>query len=153
MILFTSATVGIFGALIALVLVALIIIKRYRIAKPDEAIIVTGGKGKEVVDPTTGHKSRDLSGQKVVTGGGVFAVSYTHLDVYKRQIEGREALVHANRVIARENGDTRAEQNMLGAACDRGEHDLWARNGEIVAVMLAERDRVDTELILSLIHI
>ena len=76
MILFTSATIGIFGALIALVLVALIIIKRYRIAKPDEAIIVTGGKGKEVVDPATGHKSRDLSGQKVVTGGGVFVLPF-----------------------------------------------------------------------------
>ena len=46
MFLFSSATVGIFGAIIALVLIALIIIKRYRIAKPDEAIIVTGGKGK-----------------------------------------------------------------------------------------------------------
>ena len=76
MVLFTSATIGIFGALIALVLVALIIIKRYRIAKPDEAIIVTGGKGKETVDPTTGHKTRDLSGQKVVTGGGVFVLPF-----------------------------------------------------------------------------
>ena len=76
MILFTSATIGIFGALIALVLVALIIIKRYRIAKPDEAIIVTGGKGKEVIDPATGLKSRDLSGQKVVTGGGVFVLPF-----------------------------------------------------------------------------
>lgn len=76
MFLFTSATVGIFGAVIALVLIALIIIKRYRIAKPDEAIIVTGGKGKEVVDPTTGHRTRDLSGQKVVTGGGVFVLPF-----------------------------------------------------------------------------
>lgn len=75
MFLFSSATIGIFGALIALVLVALIIIKRYRIAKPDEAIIVTGGKGKLVRDQQ-GQESRDLSGQKVVTGGGVFVLPF-----------------------------------------------------------------------------
>ncbi|UOQ61712.1 SPFH domain-containing protein [Leucobacter rhizosphaerae] len=75
MFLASPAIVGVFGAIIALVLIALVIIKRYRIAKPDEAIIVTGGKGKEVVD-AAGHKSRDLSGQKVVTGGGVFVVPF-----------------------------------------------------------------------------
>ena len=75
MILFTPAIIGIFGAVIALVLIALIIIKRYRIAKPDEAIIVTGGKGKEVRG-TDGSVTRDLSGQKVVTGGGVFVLPF-----------------------------------------------------------------------------
>lgn len=75
MFLASPAIVGIFGAVIALVLVALVIIKRYRIAKPDEAIIVTGGKGKEVVD-LAGNRGRDLSGQKVVTGGGVFVVPF-----------------------------------------------------------------------------
>ncbi|MGW9021031.1 SPFH domain-containing protein [Leucobacter chromiiresistens] len=75
MFLASPAIVGIFGAVIALVLIALVIIKRYRIAKPDEAIIVTGGKGKEVVD-AAGNRGRDLSGQKVVTGGGVFVVPF-----------------------------------------------------------------------------
>lgn len=75
MLFLTPAIIGIFGAVIALVLIALVIIKRYRIAKPDEALIVTGGKGKEVVDPT-GKTSRDLSGQKVVTGGGVFVLPF-----------------------------------------------------------------------------
>ena len=75
MLLFSSATIGIFGAIIALVLIALIIVKRYRIAKPDEAIIVTGGKGKMVRDQQ-GHETRDLSGQKVVTGGGVFVLPF-----------------------------------------------------------------------------
>ncbi|MFC5338039.1 flotillin family protein [Leucobacter denitrificans] len=75
MILMTPAIVGIFGAVVALVLIALVIIKRYRIAKPDEAIIVTGGKGKEV-RTADGSVTRDLSGQKVVTGGGVFVVPF-----------------------------------------------------------------------------
>lgn len=71
----SPAIIGIFGAVIALVLIALIIIKRYRIAKPDEAIIVTGGKGKEVRS-VDGKTTRDLSGQKVVTGGGVFVLPF-----------------------------------------------------------------------------
>ena len=73
--IFSPAIIGIFGAVIAIVLVALVIIKRYRIAKPDEAIIVTGGKGKEV-RAADGTVSRDLSGQKVVTGGGVFVLPF-----------------------------------------------------------------------------
>ncbi|MGK0716313.1 flotillin family protein [Leucobacter sp. W1153] len=75
MLFATPAIVGVFGAIIALVLVALVIIKRYRIAKPDEAIIVTGGKGKEIRG-TDGSVNRDLSGQKVVTGGGVFVLPF-----------------------------------------------------------------------------
>lgn len=75
MLLMTPAIVGVFGAVIALVLIALVIVKRYRIAKPDEAIIVTGGKGKEV-RTSDGTTTRDLSGQKVVTGGGVFVVPF-----------------------------------------------------------------------------
>ncbi|QIK63933.1 flotillin family protein [Leucobacter viscericola] len=75
MIFSSPAIIGVFGAVVALVLIALVIIKRYRIAKPDEAIIVTGGRGKEIVDPV-GNKSRDLSGQKVVTGGGVFVLPF-----------------------------------------------------------------------------
>ncbi len=75
MLFATPAIIGIFGAVIALVLVALVIIKRYRIAKPDEAIIVTGGKGKEV-HASDGTVTRDLSGQKVVTGGGVFVLPF-----------------------------------------------------------------------------
>lgn len=75
MMFFSSTIVAVFGAILALVLVALVIINRYKIAKPDEAIIVTGGKGKKVRD-AQGHETRDLSGQKVVTGGGVFVLPF-----------------------------------------------------------------------------
>lgn len=75
MLFATPAIVGVFGAIIALVLIALVIIKRYKIAKPDEAIIVTGGKGKPVRD-ANGIINMDLSGQKVVTGGGVFVLPF-----------------------------------------------------------------------------
>lgn len=79
--------VGIFGAIIALVLIAMIIVKRYRISKPDEAIIVTGSRGKRGADA---GPSGDTSGQKVVTGGGVFVLpfiqkSYT-LSLHSRRL-------------------------------------------------------------------
>lgn len=64
-------------ALGVLILAILIIagIRRYRIAEPDEAIIVTGRKGRTIVDET-GQTTTDLSGQKVVTGGGVFVLPF-----------------------------------------------------------------------------
>jgi flotillin len=67
--------IGIGGAVLALVIVALIVIKRYRIAEPDEAIIVTGRKGKIKID-SDGKQISDLSGQKVVTGGGIFVLPF-----------------------------------------------------------------------------
>lgn len=68
-----TPVLGIFGAVVALVLVALIIIKRYRIAKPDEAIIVTGRRGKSKAPQGL---EGDIGGQKVVTGGGVFVLPF-----------------------------------------------------------------------------
>lgn len=85
--LLLTPIVGIFGAIIALVLIALIIVKRYRIAKPDEAIIVTGRRSRS--DAPQGIEG-DTSGQKVVTGGGVFVLpfiqkSYT-LSLHSRRL-------------------------------------------------------------------
>jgi len=69
--------------LVALVVVtALTVITRYKVAKPNQAFIVTGRKGKT---------SGDLSGQKVVTGGGVFVVPFVQqlsvLDLSSQKIE------------------------------------------------------------------
>src|SRR5699024_8097440 len=72
---FTSALLGPVGGVIALLLVAFIIIKRYRIAQPDEAIIITGGRGKEKARPDEMSK-QELARQKVVTGGGVFVLPF-----------------------------------------------------------------------------
>lgn len=46
---------------------------RFKIATPDEALIITGRKsGTPVINPETGDESTDLSGQRVVIGGGTF---------------------------------------------------------------------------------
>lgn len=71
-----SAFAGLIGVGV-LVLVAVVVvagaIRRYKIANPSEALIVVGRKGgKPVLNPETGESSMDLSGQKVIMGGGVF---------------------------------------------------------------------------------
>lgn len=74
-LLANPVAVGITGVVIALLIVAVIIVKRYRVANPDEAIIVTGRKGKTTTDES-GQILTDLSGQKVVTGGGIFVLPF-----------------------------------------------------------------------------
>lgn len=72
---------GVAGLVLVVLLVGTAIAKRYRVAKPNEAFIVTGRKGKT---------SGDLSGQKVVTGGGVFVLPFVQqlsvLDMSSRRI-------------------------------------------------------------------
>ncbi len=81
MFLADSPVLGILGLALVVVVVALAIAKRYRVAKPNEAFIVTGRRGKT---------SGDLSGQKVVTGGGVFVFPLVQqlsvLDMSSRRI-------------------------------------------------------------------
>jgi len=50
------------GLLVVVVLVVVFsIARRYKIASPSEAFIVTGRKGKAVTNPETGQVSTDLS--------------------------------------------------------------------------------------------
>lgn len=68
--LFSPVIVGVAGAVLALILIVVFIIKRYRIARPDEALILTGKRSK----PSThgGITVDQTSGQKIVIGAGVF---------------------------------------------------------------------------------
>lgn len=81
------------GLFLTLILIAAIVVTRYRVAGPNEAYIVTGRKGTAVRNPETGAVSTDLSGQKVVMGGGVFVVPFIQrlhiLDLSSRRIPVR----------------------------------------------------------------
>nr|WP_243731581.1 SPFH domain-containing protein [Nocardioides ochotonae] len=63
---------------------------RYKVAGPNEAFIVTGRKGKAVINPETGALTTDLSGQKVILGGGTFVIPFVQklgtLDLSSRRI-------------------------------------------------------------------
>jgi flotillin len=75
------AVVAVVGILLVLLLVGLAIVKRYKVAGPNEAFIITGRRGKT---------SQDLSSQKVVAGGGVFVLPFVQqlqvMDLSSRRI-------------------------------------------------------------------
>lgn len=82
--------IAVAGVVVLLVLLALVVITRYKVAGPSEAFIITGRRGKSSTDPVTGRVSTDNSGQKVVVGGGVFVVPFVQqkftLDLSSRHI-------------------------------------------------------------------
>ncbi|WP_371576002.1 flotillin family protein [Streptomyces sp. NBC_01314] len=82
--------VAVAGVVVLLVLLALVVVTRYKVAGPSEAFIVTGRRGKKSTDPETGRVFTDNSGQKVVVGGGVFVVPFVQqkftLDLSSRHI-------------------------------------------------------------------
>lgn len=81
---------AVIGVVVLLVLLALVVVTRYKVAGPSEAFIVTGRRGKKSTDPDTGRIVTDNSGQKVVVGGGVFVVPFVQqkftLDLSSRHI-------------------------------------------------------------------
>ncbi|MCX4675945.1 SPFH domain-containing protein [Streptomyces sp. NBC_01433] len=82
--------ISVIGIVVLLVLLALAVVTRYKVAGPSEAFIITGRRGKKSTDPVTGRTSIDNSGQKVVVGGGVFVVPFVQqkftLDLSSRHI-------------------------------------------------------------------
>ncbi|MFB7630190.1 flotillin family protein [Streptomyces sp. NPDC056149] len=86
----SSVVIAVIGAVVLVVLLALAVITRYKVAGPNEAFIITGRRGKKSTDPETGQVSVDNSGQKVVVGGGVFVVPFVQqrfsLDLSSRHL-------------------------------------------------------------------
>ncbi|WP_300645209.1 flotillin family protein [Nocardioides sp.] len=86
----SSVLVPVVGFVVLLVLLVLLVTSRYKVAGPNEAFIVTGRKGKAVINPETGELTTDLSGQKVILGGGTFVIPFVQklgtLDLSSRRI-------------------------------------------------------------------
>jgi len=86
----TAVLLPIVGIVVLLILLVLLVTSRYKVAGPNQAFIVTGRKGKAVINPETGELTTDLSGQKVVLGGGVFVIPFVQklatMDLSSRRI-------------------------------------------------------------------
>ncbi|MEU1210911.1 SPFH domain-containing protein [Streptomyces sp. NPDC005790] len=86
----SPVVIAVIGIVVLVVLLALAVITRYKVAGPSQAFIITGRRGKKSTDPVTGRTSIDNSGQKVVVGGGVFVVPFVQqkftLDLSSRHI-------------------------------------------------------------------
>ena len=79
---------------------------------------------------------------------GERAAAEDHLGAAVRHgVEGGEALVDADGIVGAEDGDGRAELDPLGAGGDGGEDDLGRADGEVGAVVLADADEVDADLV------
>lgn len=82
--------IAVVGGIALVVLLGALITTRYKVAGPNEAFIVTGRGGKSVRNADTGVASTDLSGQKVIMGGGVFVVPFVQklhvLDLSSRRL-------------------------------------------------------------------
>ena len=72
--LFSPTLIAVVGLIVLVLLIGMLVASRYKVAGPDQAFIVTGRKGRAVKNPETGRISTDLSGQRVVMGGGIFVV-------------------------------------------------------------------------------
>lgn len=85
-----SVLAPIAGLVVLFVLLILLVTSRYKVAGPNQAFIVTGRKGKAVLNPETGALTTDLSGQKVILGGGTFVVPFVQklatMDLSSRRI-------------------------------------------------------------------
>ncbi|WP_370616184.1 flotillin family protein [Mumia qirimensis] len=78
------------GIAAVVLLLIFLVTSRYKVAGPNQAFIVTGRKGKAVLNPETGALTTDLSGQKVILGGGTFVIPFVQklatMDLSSRRI-------------------------------------------------------------------
>jgi len=85
-----SVLIPVLGFVALFLLLVLLVTSRYKVAGPNQAFIVTGRKGKAVLNPETGALTTDLSGQKVILGGGTFVVPFVQrlatMDLSSRRI-------------------------------------------------------------------
>jgi flotillin len=89
----TEVLIPVAGFVVLFVLLVLLVTSRYKVAGPNQAFIVTGRKGKAVLNPETGALTTDLSGQKVILGGGTFVIPFVQklatMDLSSRRISVR----------------------------------------------------------------
>lgn len=95
----SPVVIAILGLIVLIVLIGLLVASRYKVAGPNEAFVVTGRKGKEVRNPETGEISTDLSGQKVVMGGGVFVIPFIQR-LYVMDLSSRRIMVQIRGAVS-----------------------------------------------------
>src|SRR5690606_4681514 len=65
----------------------------------------------------------------------------------RHRIECCKALEHAHRIIGAEHRDRAAELDLLGTRRDRSQHDLGCGDREVAAMMLADTEECDSDLV------
>ena len=96
-------TLVVVGLLVLVVLIVVIsVVRRYKTANPSEALVVVGRKGgRPVLNPETGESSMDLSGQRVVMGGGVFVKPFVE-QAYALSLASRSIRVQIRGAVSQQ---------------------------------------------------
>ena len=85
------------GLAVLILFVIVAIARRYKVAGPNEAFIITGRNAQTTTDPVTGQAITDLSGQRVIIGGSVFVLPLVQklwvLDLSSRAISVRSSAI------------------------------------------------------------
>jgi len=90
--------IAIVGAVLLVLLIAMVILSRISVAGPNEAFIVTGRKGRPV-GAADGPAVTDLSGQKVVMGAAVFVLPVVQR-LYRLDLSSREIPVSVGAAVS-----------------------------------------------------
>jgi flotillin len=96
----TPLLVAIIGAVLLILLIAMSILSRIKVAGPNEAFIVTGRKGRSV-KAADGTMVTDLSGQKVVMGAAVFVMPVVQR-LYRLDLSSREIPVAVTAAVSKQ---------------------------------------------------
>jgi len=90
--------IAIIGAVLLVLLIAMVILSRISVAGPNEAFIVTGRKGR-AIRAADGSAVTDLSGQKVVMGAAVFVMPVVQR-LYRLDLSSREIPVSVGAAVS-----------------------------------------------------
>jgi flotillin len=96
----TPLLAAIIGAVLLVLLIAMFILSRIKVAGPNEAFIVTGRKGRSV-KAADGTTVTDLSGQKVVMGAAVFVMPVVQR-LYRLDLSSREIPVAVTAAVSKQ---------------------------------------------------
>jgi flotillin len=90
--------IAIIGAVLLVLLIAMVVLSRISVAGPNEAFIVTGRKGR-AIRAADGSAVTDLSGQKVVMGAAVFVMPVVQR-LYRLDLSSREIPVSVGAAVS-----------------------------------------------------
>src|ERR687886_2397185 len=96
----TPLLAAIVGAVLLVLLIAMFILSRIKVAGPNEAFIVTGRKGR-AIRAADGSTVTDLSGQKVVMGAAVFVMPVVQR-LYRLSLSSREIPVSVSAAVSKQ---------------------------------------------------
>ncbi len=96
----TPLLAAIIGAVLLVLLIAMFILSRIKVAGPNEAFIVTGRKSRSI-KAADGSMVTDLSGQKVVMGAAVFVMPVVQR-LYRLDLSSREIPVAVTAAVSKQ---------------------------------------------------